>query len=256
MHAASRSAQILARCLAADGDDPLGDVGGPAGGGARALRDGALVVLLSDRVGRAQVVPSAAAPTLLLSPQVAASAERQPGAFRFWVGRALAAYRAGQPILDRVDDEALLDLVAAIGGRRAAARGGEGQQLRRALSRLLSRKERKVLADLLPAPADEPPGWSDYRPAAQAFADRVALALCGDPRVALAELCSARGDALPDALAREPLRSLALRVVSDEHAALCRSLRGQVVGGGGVAPRSDITSDTLSGVRSPSDQRP
>ena len=135
---------------------------------------------------------------------------RQPqgAAFRFWVGRALAGAATAGALVDRLSNGELGVLVEALFAQRP---GTTAQQVRKQLNRALPRRVRKQL-DQQRLESVDTRLWDHYRAEEQRRADRVGLLICGNPRVAVSQLCPAGEFVLTPRL-----RELMLFAISDRY---------------------------------------
>jgi tetratricopeptide (TPR) repeat protein len=156
---------------------------------------------------------------LLVSPHLAEAVGS--GAFRFWVGRALASSLTGGALLERLSDRELCDFASAVGEGKPST--PEAQALRKLAGKLLPRKLRRQLEDaelpLRPAP------WAAYRAAERDRADRIGLVLSRNPRDGIAELARVAKRADPRAILDDPrLVALMRYAVSEDYERLSAAL--------------------------------
>jgi hypothetical protein len=154
-------------------------------------------------------VPLQVAPDLASEPRSAR--------FRFWVGRALAFAALGGSLTEQLPDRELGELFEALFVQRPI--DAVVAQLRKQAMRAIPRKTRKALEQLEP-PRSDADYWKSYRLFVRRRSDEVGLLLCGDPRVALAELTGGDGSKLEGGQYRQLLNFM----VSEEYGNFYRSL--------------------------------
>ena len=167
---------------------------------------------------RAQLVSSE--PRILCIDPELANDPSDP-AFRFWVARALCVATGGGLILDQLEHRQIEAALDAIYGARSTDE--EVQRLRKGFVRQLPRKVRKQLEQ-----RERPTGgiqvWARYQRDLEAKAERIALAVAGQPATGLAELAKCRGLSAADLSDNSSLAELLLHSVSEEHAELHQRL--------------------------------
>jgi hypothetical protein len=172
--------------------------------------EGVKVSIDGDQPARACV----GSPALLrISSQIA----RQPRGpvFRFWVGHALAAAASAGALLQTLPNPDLEALIDALFSQRP---GPLAQQLRKQVTRVLPRKIRRQL-EQQPLESVDARLWDTYRAEELRRADAIGLLICGNPRVAVAQVGAAEGR-LDDPTESRRARELIGFALSDQYAAL------------------------------------
>jgi hypothetical protein len=191
----------------------------PAEGAAVALVEGIAAVLGLNGVsvhieGEEPARSGVGIPPMLRVSERVARQPRSP-VFRFWVGRALTAAATAGSMLERLSNSELGELIEALFATRP---GAAAQQLRKQLNRFVPRKVRKQLEQVRIDHIDVRV-WDHYRMEEQRRADMIGMLICGNPKVAVAELSAAEG-VFGDFTRSPRVRELMTFAVSDQYAAL------------------------------------
>jgi hypothetical protein len=193
---------------------PLED-GAPA---TRAVRRLARVLGLSEvTVSVEGDEPARAGVGLPAGVRLNAQLARQPDGpiFRFWVGRALAEAVTAGALLARLPNQELDELIEALFAQRPEM---AAQQLRKQLGRAVPRRVRKQLEQQRLDPVDSRL-WDRYRADEQRRCDVIGMLICGNPKVAVAELAATTG--VTGSPAMDPrLRDMMTFAVTDRYAVL------------------------------------
>jgi tetratricopeptide (TPR) repeat protein len=131
--------------------------------------------------------PAVAGAGLPVPLQVSQELAKQPesAAFRFWVGRSLAAATSAGVLLEQLSTAQLGELLEALCNAQSV--DPTIQQLRKRAYRALPRKVRKQV-EQLPCPSIDSALWQTYRTLETYRADRMGLLLSGSPRTCFREL--------------------------------------------------------------------
>ena len=137
--------------------------------------------------------------------------------FRFWIGRALATATGGGALLERLADEQLNDIFAALADSKPVSPALA--QLRKQVLKVVPRRFRKLL-EQIQIPTPHASAWAIYRERERERADQIGLLFAAQPHLAFSELLSQ----LANELWSPRMHALVLFGISEHYGTLYRAL--------------------------------